>query len=264
MPRKPRPSDMSPEEWQEYLRRFPRLSWWLGEVDGDHPNYPGMSQICQQTANSPSQDQPPLPPQRSFLASSTSPHPPLLSPPLPPFSLWAHQQMSLGASTSQNTTTSPSRCASTQGQSEVGQTASQASPPPSQRTCTFLIHFQTLTHPTVSSTSNNDAATNRPQMITVSIPLNTTIVGGLITRRELRIPSDLVFADFFSRVCANMDVKPEDASIGYKYHNDRARDPPRQLSDESEYAAMMTEMVRKVLAARSRNPVLLLHNLVCY
>ena len=98
----------------------------------------------------------------------------------------------------------------------------------------------------------------------VSILLNTAIVGGLITHRELRIPSDLTFADFFSRVCANMDIKPEDASIGYKYHNDRARDPPRQLGSEDEYVAMMGEMVRKVLAARSRNPVLFLHNLVRY
>jgi len=59
-----------------------------------------------------------------------------------------------------------------------------------------------------------------------------------------------------------MDLRPEDASIGYKYHNDRAKDPPRQLSNQNEYGAMMMEMVRKVLAARSRNPVLFLHNLV--
>ena len=116
----------------------------------------------------------------------------------------------------------------------------------------------------MSSTSNNDASANRSQVITVLVPLNTTIVGGLVTRRELRIPSELIFADFFSRVCANMDLQPEDASIGYKYHNDRAKDPPRQLSDESEYTAMMAETVRKVLAARSRNPVLFLHNLVRY
>jgi hypothetical protein len=61
-----------------------------------------------------------------------------------------------------------------------------------------------------------------------------------------------------------MDIKPEEATIGFKYHNDRARDPPRQLSNESDYEAMMTEMVRKVLAAQSRNPVLHLHNLVCH
>lgn len=116
----------------------------------------------------------------------------------------------------------------------------------------------------MSPTSKDGVTAKHSQMITVSVPLNTAIVGGLITRRELRIPSDLNFADFFSRICANMDIKLEDSSIGYKYHNDRVRDPPRQLSNEDEYTAMMVEMVRKVLVARSRNPVLFIHNLVCY
>lgn len=40
-----------------------------------------------------------------------------------------------------------------------------------------------------------------------------------------------------------MDIKPEEASIGFKYHNDQVRDPPCQLSNESDYEAMMTEMV---------------------
>lgn len=115
---------------------------------------------------------------------------------------------------------------------------------------------------TASSSSKDNAKAKNPQMITVSVPLNTTIVGGLVTRRELRIPSELIFADFYSRVCANMDVKPEDASIGFKYHTDRARDPPQQLSNEGDYEAMRTEMVRRVLAARSRTPVLFIHNLV--
>ena len=137
--------------------------------------------------------------------------------------------------------------------------------PPHHNVCAqgFFGRCLTLNLATASSANDNGATASRSQIITVSVPLNTTIVGGLITRRELRIPSNLVFADFFSRVCANMDIKPEEASIGYKYHNDRARDPPRQLSNESEYVAMMSEMIRKVLAARSRNPVLLLHNLVC-
>lgn len=99
-------------------------------------------------------------------------------------------------------------------------------------------------------------------MLTVSVPLNTTIVGGLVTRRELRIPSDLIFADFYSRMCANMDLNPGEASIGYKFHTDRAKDVPRELNNESEYQAMIQEMVRKILAARTRSPVLFLHNLV--
>jgi len=106
------------------------------------------------------------------------------------------------------------------------------------------------------------ASKDTSQVITVSVPLNSTIVGGLVTRRELRIPSDLIFADFYSRMCAQMDLNPDGASIGYKFHTDRMKDAPRQLSNESEYQAMMQEMVRRVLAARSRNPVLSLYNLV--
>src|ERR1700753_310435 len=45
-----RPPDMSPEEWREYLRRFPRMAWWLRQVDGDHPDPPGMPQSSQSTA----------------------------------------------------------------------------------------------------------------------------------------------------------------------------------------------------------------------
>jgi hypothetical protein len=59
-----------------------------------------------------------------------------------------------------------------------------------------------------------------------------------------------------------MDIGPKGASIGYKFHTDHMKDPPHQLTDESEYSAMMQEMVWKVLAVRTRNPVLLLHNLV--
>ena len=101
-----------------------------------------------------------------------------------------------------------------------------------------------------------------PQAVTISVPLNTAIVSGLITRRELRVPSDLVFGDFFSRVCANMNIDPNEAVIGYKFNTDWAKDPPRQLNNESDYQGMMQEMVRRILASRTRNPVLLLHNLV--
>lgn len=107
-----------------------------------------------------------------------------------------------------------------------------------------------------------DAREERSQAVTVSVPLNTSVVGSPAARRELRVPSDLLFSDFFSRVCANMDLDPSEAQIGYKFHNDRAKDAPRELSKESDYLAMMQEMNRKILCARTRNPVLFLHNLV--
>ena len=102
------------------------------------------------------------------------------------------------------------------------------------------------------------------QAITVSLPLNTAIVGEQVTHWELHLPSDLMFADFFSRVCVIMDIKLHNTSHGYKYHNDRAKDPPCQLSNGDEYDGMMKEMVQKVLAAQSKNLVLFLHNLVCH
>lgn len=230
------PSDMPPHERDNYLRRFPRMAWWLRQVDGNHPDYPGMSQ---------SQQLPPSPPlhplsQQNILASPESSYMPLLTPPPSPFNLQAHQQgvprplipLSREAFIYQSLLASQ-----TQNQSNAYLASPRAPPPPSH------------TPPSV-------------QAITVSIPLNTGIVGGLVTRRELHLPSNLAFADFYSRICANMDIQPKDASVGYKYHNDKAKDPPRQLSDVNEYNAMMNEMVRKVLAARSKNPVLFLHNLV--
>jgi len=39
------------------------------------------------------------------------------------------------------------------------------------------------------------------------------------------------FEDFFSRICAKMDLDPKEAELGYKYHTDWARDPPHQLSN---------------------------------
>ena len=130
------------------------------------------------------------------------------------------------------------------------------------KVCIAVMSFHGMSAHTMFSATPASGDHDRPQMVTISVPLNTTIVGGLVTRRELRIPSDIIFADFYSRMCANMDLNPDEALIGYKFHTDRAKDAPRQLSNEAEYLAMMQEMIRRILAARTRNPVLFLHNLV--
>ena len=77
--------------------------------------------------------------------------------------------------------------------------------------------------------SGDDVAENHPQMITISVPLNITVVGGLITRWELPIPLDPIFVDFFSGICANMDANSEEDLIGYVQALQwyRAGDPPR-------------------------------------
>jgi hypothetical protein len=101
------------------------------------------------------------------------------------------------------------------------------------------------------------------QNIDVSIPLNTGVVGGAIVRVNLRLPTDISFADFFSHVCARMDLDPLDANLGYKYGSDRVRDAPNRLSNEEELRMVMEKGRNKLWLARKREVVLEIHNLVC-
>jgi len=241
------PSHIPPELWKEYLRRYPRWAWWIGDTSGNHPDYPGMLPSSQHDSPTPSKS--PSPCQSGSPSSSTSRWPDHRSP------LWA-LLASPSLSAVPPSLAQPDFCAD-----RPGATQSVGVPPRGMYgwQCCFMICWLTPHHPVAPVSGNQD----HPQMVTISVPLNTTIVGGLVTRRELRIPSNLIFADFYSRMCVNMDLDPNEASIGYKFHTDRAKDVPRQLSNELEYLAMMQEMIRKVLAAQTRNPVLFLHNLVC-
>jgi hypothetical protein len=80
---------------------------------------------------------------------------------------------------------------------------------------------------------------------------------------NFRLPIDIPFVDFFSRVCARMDLDPLDARLGYKYGSDRARDPPNQLSNEEELRNAMEKGRNKLRLARTRGVILEIHNLVC-
>ena len=146
MPSK-QPPHMSPEEWWEYLHHWPCMSWWLCDINRNHPDYPGMPQNSESTDDSPPHNYMPSLPQQSFLASLMScSHLPPLSP--LPFSQWACQQRSLQASKStslRDTPTGLSQCTPhSQSQLNVGPTTSQASPPPSQCTFTRALHCPIL------------------------------------------------------------------------------------------------------------------------
>ena len=100
--------------------------------------------------------------------------------------------------------------------------------------------------------------------IDVSVPLNTGVVGGTVSRVTLRLALDISFQDFFSRVCARMDLDPLEASLGYKFHTDRAREPPHQLSNEEELQRAMSHGADLMKHARTRIICLEIHNIVCY
>ncbi|KAF7966489.1 hypothetical protein HWV62_38126 [Athelia sp. TMB] len=98
--------------------------------------------------------------------------------------------------------------------------------------------------------------------IDVSVPLNTGVVGAVVVRVTLRLPTNIPFEDFFSRICARMDLDPLTASLGYKYASDRVRDPPHQLSNEQELWVAMEKGVNKIRHARTREVILEIHNLL--
>ncbi|KIJ96350.1 hypothetical protein K443DRAFT_10688 [Laccaria amethystina LaAM-08-1] len=97
--------------------------------------------------------------------------------------------------------------------------------------------------------------------ISVSIPLNTAVVGGVVTRVTLRLPTDLSFQDFFSRVCARMDLDPLEALLGYKYPGDLARQPPYRLTTNEELREAMAKRIEKIKRARTREVFMEIHNL---
>jgi hypothetical protein len=103
-----------------------------------------------------------------------------------------------------------------------------------------LLHILT---PKVSSILYNELLYNhKPAVaryvprasINVSIPINTGVVRGTVSRVTIPLALDISFEDFFSRVCACMDLDPLEASLGYKFHTDRAQDAPHQLSNEEQ------------------------------
>src|ERR1700709_2338299 len=81
-----RPPHIPPELWKAYLRRYRRWAWWVGDIGGSHPDYPGMSSSCQHdgpaqgTSSSTGQPSNPLLPS---MLPSIPPQPSHLSP------LWA-------------------------------------------------------------------------------------------------------------------------------------------------------------------------------
>ena len=70
--------------------------------------------------------------------------------------------------------------------------------------------------------------------IMLSVPLNTNVVGGIVSQKPLRLPVDLSFKDFFSCVCTHMELDPLNANIGYKFLGDRKTDPAFCLATEQD------------------------------
>lgn len=134
-------------------------------------------------------------------------------------------------------------------------------PPPSTSNSSTQYDNPPLMPVGTQPTQQPSAPVIVPSNLTVSLPLNTGVVGGRVSRVQIRVPLDISFEDFFSRVCAKMDLDPADAELGYKYHNDRVRDAPHLLSDAQQLHEALERGSLLMQRARSRQVVLEIHNL---
>ena len=76
--------------------------------------------------------------------------------------------------------------------------------------------------------------------------------------------STFPFADFFSQVCANMELDPLIAQLGFKFTGDRKTDPAFRLATEEELRGAMAQAILKIKKARTREVVMEIFNLVSW
>ncbi|KAG1836402.1 hypothetical protein DFJ58DRAFT_734999 [Suillus subalutaceus] len=125
-----------------------------------------------------------------------------------------------------------------------------------------MVHQESATTPSTQQQRYPGANMVVPTTsIDISVPLNTGVVGGRVSRVQIRLPVNITFEDFFSRICAKMDLDPVNAELGYKFHNDRVRDAPHQLSNEQQLQEAFEQGCDLIKRARSRRVVLEIHNL---
>ncbi|KAJ2932922.1 hypothetical protein H1R20_g4169, partial [Candolleomyces eurysporus] len=106
----------------------------------------------------------------------------------------------------------------------------------------------------------NDQLVPPATQVTVTIPLNTGVVGGVVTRIPLRLPSDIEFLDFFDRVCAKMDLDPTKAQLGYRLAGEPVRNVYR-LGTEEDLRTAMDKLLYKMKRARTKEHVMEIENM---
>ena len=104
-----------------------------------------------------------------------------------------------------------------------------------------------------------------PIGFTVSVPLKQHRSRDTQSRAEIAFEWDTLFGDFYDRVCANMDLDPKDAVLGYKFEVDPKKSIIRLPSNDLVVFNTMLEKVKSRIArARTRAVVLEIHDLVCF
>lgn len=102
----------------------------------------------------------------------------------------------------------------------------------------------------------------KPTIVSVSFPVNSGMIGVAATMRTCSWDTKKPFSEFWLQMCANMQLDPQTAVIGYKISGDRVKDAAREISSEEDYVFAMETILKKTQNARSKTHTLVLQNLV--
>ena len=95
--------------------------------------------------------------------------------------------------------------------------------------------------------------------VLIRIPINNKAT------RDIEIDVDITLQDFVSRMCANMELDPTTAQIGWKSNDDAKRAPARQLATEDDLKTAFRDLLRlKNYTRRTKEVVMHIIHLVSH
>lgn len=83
------------------------------------------------------------------------------------------------------------------------------------------------------------------------------------SRAEIAFEWDILFGDFYDRICARMDLDPKDAALGYKFDVDPKKSIIRlPMNNTSSFDTMLEKAKSRIARARTRAVIIEIHDLV--
>jgi hypothetical protein len=98
---------------------------------------------------------------------------------------------------------------------------------------------------------------------TVSVPLKSFRRNDTPSRAEITFEWEILYGDFYDRICARMDLDPKEAALGYKFEGDAKKSIIRLPSNDSmTFDTMLDKVKSRIARARTRAVILEIHDLV--
>ncbi|THU89011.1 hypothetical protein K435DRAFT_865705 [Dendrothele bispora CBS 962.96] len=110
------------------------------------------------------------------------------------------------------------------------------------------------------SSAPNQANERNQQLLAFEVPLNTNVVGGVQSVTTFHMSCSTTFADGFNRICGQMGLSVESATLGYKYVG-RDTGPPHALGSAQEWNDCLAKGSQYLLRRRTRDVVCKIYNL---